>query len=293
MAEPKGIESMPAEEYHAHAALGSSDLELFRESRRAFYGVKVAGGEAKPSTPPMDFGTVVHLMLLEPDRVSEVVAEPYPAKARDGKKWLKRKGSDHEKWWNEEVEKRTGKLAFTVEDWERANAVVAAAKANKQAMKFLERDGRFEYSIFWTDRDTGMELKCRVDWLSSVALDLKTTRDPSPKEYAKQLARLGYHRKKAHYEAGLLALYGKSAPRFAHMAIETSKPFRLAFYELDDRDNNGESLGRGERRSLLWEISRCFETGDWREPWEKKPKVLCLPGWAFREAEYTYLENPQ
>lgn len=280
---------LPAADYHADPALGSTDLELFRDSRRAFYGAKVAP-DAKPmdSTPAMDFGSVIHLMLLEPSKVADAVAEPYPEVAPDGKKWLRRKGSDHEKWWAEEEEKRKGKLAFTQDDWDRANATVESVKENKQAMKFLEREGKPEFSIFWTDRDTGFRLKCRVDWMSSVALDIKTTCDPSPRAYASQIARMGYIRKKAHYEAGLLALYGNNAPRFAHIAIETQEPFRIACYEIDDRTKDGLSLGRLQRRATLAALKDCYETGDWREPWEKRPQMLAMPSYVFYEDEYTY-----
>ena len=279
---------MTNEAYHAHEAIGASMIETFRHSRREYHARYIAKTEPPKESPAMAFGTLVHLLVLEPELAESRIADPFPDVAPDGKKWLRRKGSDHEKWWQEELDKREGMLQCDAEDLQRARDCVAAIKDNEKAAAFFARKGKPEYSIFWTDAASGLACKCRVDWMSSVAVDLKTTRDATPAEYAKQLVQLGYARKKAHYEAGLRALFGDKAPPFIHIAVESVAPHRVANYELDDRDKEGYSLGEGQRRTLLHWIAKCMESGDWREPWERKPITLQLPSWAFHEDSYQF-----
>lgn len=111
---------MSAEEYHSHPAVSHGKLEDFRESRRLYEGRYVTGTiPPKTITDAMQFGTWVHMRLLEPDRYKSLLAPPLPEKAPDGKAWLRRKGSDHERWWAEELATRDGKIAIDSETTKR------------------------------------------------------------------------------------------------------------------------------------------------------------------------------
>lgn len=280
--------AMSAEEYHASDAHGSSMLETFRDSRRTFHAQFVAKtAPRKESTPAMKVGTLCHLKLFEPERFAAIVAEPYPAVAPDGKKWLRREGSDHANWWQEEIDKRDGKIDADEQTLDLVDSVVKAIRENKRANQLLSQDGKTEYPIFWTDPDTGLACKIMVDWFATISLDLKTSCDPSPKAYAESLANLGYHRKLAHYKCGLAHLVGKEA-RFTHIVAGTTAPHCVACYEVDDRDFQGFSLGVSQRRRTLFDLAECYHTDDWREPWEKSVVTLQLPGWAFHEDSYQY-----
>lgn len=289
--------AMTSEEYHAHPAIGASMLECFRESRRTYFARYVAKTEPAPEpTDAMNFGTLVHMSLFEPERVADAVAAPYPEFAPDGKKWLRRAGSNHEKWWAEEVAKREGKIKVMSDVLPRVARVVEAIKANEFAATILGQEGTPEFSIFWVDKATGLECKCRVDfmptqWMTDyrkVAADLKTADDPSPQPYISQCVRLGYHRKLRHYRAGLNAYTG-SQQNFVHIAAGTSPPYVVAHYDIDDRDQrDGYPLGQEQRRRVLRNLAECMDTGDWREPWEKSVVTLLLPSWAFAEESYQF-----
>lgn len=277
---------MTAEEYHRHPAIGASMLETFRDSRRKFYSLYVAKTEKpKPPTPAMQLGTLVHMKLLEPSRFLESVAEPFPAFAPDGKKWLRRQGSDHERWWQDEIDKREGLIACDEETLDRVDSIVNAIRSNERAAKLLDQYGECEYPIFWRDSDTGIECKCMVDWYAPIALDLKTTCDPSPAAYARSLVGLGYVRKIAHYKAGIEKLRDEVA-NFVHIAAETASPYRVASYQIDDKDREGFSLGVTQRRRLLFELAECYASGDWRDPFEKFVMKLQIPTFAFTEDAY-------
>lgn len=278
--------AMSSEEYHAHPALGSSGIETFRDSRRKFYAQYVAKtAPPKAATPAMQLGTLVHLKLFEPEKFHARVAEPFPALAPDGKKWLRREGSDHAKWWQEEIDKRAGLIACDEETLDKIDAIVNAIRGNERAAKLLDQDGQCEYAIFWTDPNTGIQCKCLVDWYAPIALDLKTTCDPSPAAYARSLVGLGYVRKLAHYKEGIEQLRGEST-NFVHIAAETCDPYRVASYRIDDKDREGFSLGVTQRRRLLYAMAECYETGDWRDPFEKHVMDLQIPTFAFTEDTY-------
>jgi hypothetical protein len=276
-----------AADYHACAGVGSSMLECFRDSRRTYHARYVAKTEPPPGpTAAMQLGTLVHLKLLEPARFDEAVAAPLPEVAPDGKAWLRRKGSDHEKWWAEELESRAGKIAADQETLATVDLIVASVLSNWHARKLLERDGEPEFPIFWHDKETGLPLKCLVDWWSSLPLDIKTTRDPSPQAFAKDCVTLGYHRKRAHYLAGIQAFSGEDLP-LIHLAVGNQPPFACCCYELDDTDWDGKSLGFRQWRKTLRQLAECYETDDWSEPYERQIVSLRLPGWAFSEESYS------
>lgn len=288
---------MTSTDYHAHPAIGASMLECFRESRRTYYARYVEKSEPAPEpSAAMVLGTLVHLMLLEPERFPQSVADPYPETAPDGKNWLRRKGSDHERWWAEEVAKRDGKIPCDVDLLSRLDRIVKSIRGNERAAKLLAQEGKTEFTILWRDKHTGLDCKCRVDFMPTsliadprpVAVDLKTTDDPAPQPYASSLVRLGYHRKLKHYQAGLNAYTGSQQP-FVHIAAGTCPPYAVASYDIDDRHpNDGFPLGAEQRRRTLRNLAECIESNDWREPWEKSVVTLSLPSWAFSEEAYQF-----
>lgn len=284
---------MPAAEYHAHAAVGSSMLETFRACRFEYFARYVEPGKhdapPKEETPAMQLGTLVHLRLLEPLSFAEMVAEPLPELAPDGKKWLRRQGSDHERWWQEELDKRAGKIACDAARLALVESIAAAIKRHPRWKSLAEDGGAAEYSLFWIDRDTGIECKCRIDWLKLTgvlaALDIKTTQTVTPGGYSRQCVTLGYHRKLAHYTDGLLYHFRERVP-LLHVAAETKWPHRVGIYDIDDLDREGTRLGQLQRRATLRDLADCLAKDDWREPWEKQITSIRLPGYAFTENEY-------
>lgn len=271
---------MDSENYHRHPAIGSSMLETFRNSRREFYG-RFVSKEIPPKEPTdaMKLGTLVHLALLEPDKFAEtVVTMP---NLYLGEEWNWRKPAHREA--RDAMQSRfaaEGKSCVELVDYETIQAMVAAIHANKYAHKLVTATGLPEYSIFWTDEETGLELKCRVDWWATNPLDIKTTNDPSPEGFARTATQLGYFRKAAHYATGIESLTGKKA-QVVMLAVENKLPHRVANYDLNDNDQDGRSLGRRQWRENLNALARCIESGDWLEPWEKSVIELRPPGWAF------------
>jgi len=274
---------LTSEAYHAHDADGSSRIQEFREDRLVYAGRYVHKTlPLKEPSPAMNLGTLVHLKVLEPDKFADAVADPLPELAPDGKKWLRRKGSDHEKWWADELAIREGKIIATKDTHEQVDAIAEAVLGNWYARRLLKREGQPEFSIFWTDSITGLELKCRVDWMAAIPVDLKTTDVPSPAEFARTATRLGYWMRAAHYAHGIASYLGEMIP-IVHLVASTSAPYRVAIYDFDDSDRDGQRLGFRQWRTALESLARCRDTGDWQNNWSKQVTKLRPPAYAFSE----------
>lgn len=276
---------MDAETYHANPAHGASMLEDFRESRRMFYGRYVARTiPPKEATDAMQLGTLIHMAVLEPERFAEtVVTMP---NLYLGEEWNWRKPAHREA--RDTIQARfasDGKICVELSDFETVAAVTKAVRENRYAHRLVNGQGQAEFSIFWNDAETGLDLKCRVDWFAAIPVDIKTTNDPSPEEYARTCVKYGYHRKAAHYLAGI-ELFNDQPTPMVHLAVGTKAPHVVAAYEIDDRDGDNRSLGYRQWRQTLTDLARCYETGDWREPHEKQITSLRLPGWAFSQELY-------
>ncbi|MCH8841085.1 MAG: PD-(D/E)XK nuclease-like domain-containing protein [Planctomycetes bacterium] len=271
-------------EYHADPANGSTMLETFRESRREYHALYIAKSvKRKPPTEPMILGSLVHLRLLEPERVEEQFATLPPVNsAGDAWNWRTKDHRDERDDW---IAKQAPKTVVATDVFLTSEKICSSIVRNWHARRLIEGDGEPEFSIFWTDADTGLECKCRIDWMAAIPLDIKTTCDPSPVNYARQLVNLGYHRKLAHYLDGLAHYVGEPIP-MVHLAVGTKEPHLVATYDIDDRDTRGKSLGVRQRRRTLRQLAACYDANDWREPWEKQFTTLRLPGWAFGEDDW-------
>lgn len=275
---------LASEEYHAHPAIGSSMLECFRRSRREYHARYIAKTLVDSPSPAMELGTLVHLLLLEPQRYAETVA--FLPGDCNGEEWNRRLKA------HREAEQAIldgyaaeGKRCIDIELHEKVQNIVRAIRSNWHARRLVDGEGKPEFSIFWTDPTTGLELKCLVDWMAAIPVDIKTACDPTPAGFARAAVNLGYYRKFAHYSHGIAAYIGEPVP-MVHLVAESDFPFRVAVYDYDDRDNEGRSLGRRQWRETIDALVRCLDTNDWREPFEKSIITLRPPGWAFTEDSF-------
>jgi hypothetical protein len=131
--------------------------------------------------------------------------------------------------------------------------------------------------VVWTDAETGIECKGRIDYLRGGCLvDLKGTRDIDARVFGATAARFGYVGQLAFYTAGLEAngVVLDEPPRI--VAVESEPPHDVAVFEV------GPDLltqARYENAGLLSIVSAGRTSKLWpgRYP-EAVP--LVLPAWA-------------
>jgi len=216
-------------------------------------------------TPAMRFGRAVHTAVFEPDRFPlEYVV--YQGGRRAGNEW------------EAFAEIHAAQTIIKAEEYETALAIRDAVRTHPVARKLL-RSGKAEQTITWTDEETGLACKGRLDWLGrKAALDLKTTGDIEARTFGRLAAKMLYHCQLAFYDAGLRA--NKLQRSWKIIAVEAEPPHDVAVFDVDE-----DALYAGEEqvREMLRLVADCRKTKRWpgRYPTEQK---LELPGWVYSEA---------
>lgn len=265
-----GLLSMPAGQYHTCPAVGHSGL--LRIMRSPAHYQHYATNPPEP-TPAMEFGTAVHTAILEPDNFARdyVVAPKFDRRTKEGK-------AAAEAW----EAANAGKTPLTADQMAAIEQMVASIRAHAGAARLLS-NGLAEMSGFWVDQETGIECKCRPDFLAMAGetitgiVDVKTCSDASADGFARSIATLGYDVQAAFYQDGLKALTGRTIP-FYFIAVEKEAPYAVAAYKASDEVIE---VGRAKYRGALQLLKWCQEHGAWpgyQPNGEVEP--ISLPRWA-------------
>lgn len=245
--------------YHAHPALGSSRLREILRSPAHFKA------NLPRESAALDFGSLVHTLVLEPHAFDEryVVVPNINGATKEGKAQKAALASETRTVVNGEV---------------MAEASACATSIMSHRVYQQIRDAQVEHTVFWTDKETGIECKARFDVLGPLLVDLKTTRDASPKGFQRAIATYGYHIQAAHYMAGAIA-NGMEPRGFLFACVETSPPYLPAGYLMG---NPTLEQGERERREALLTYAQCLSEDRWPGYNDDRIEVIDLPQWAWR-----------
>ena len=258
--------TMSNDEYHAHHALGSSDVRRLMISPLHFEG------REEPTVRPsyFTFGSAVHTGYLEPDKF-ENEYRPKPLEV-DGKG----PRTNHYKEW---MGSQMGIEWMSAEDYDKALKVVEASLEHPISGEMFKGEVTVEGSVFFKLND--VPCKARPDLVTTVGrgvdvLDLKTTTDASPSGFSKTVGNLGYHIQEWVYRKALNSI-GLEVGRFIFLAVEKTAPFATASYTLNQEDVEMA----GERvYEALDKYKRAKETDVW-EGYPRETTELFVPSWAL------------
>ena len=243
---------MPSEEYHAHPAVSRSQLEDF--ARSPWYFQRMHRDPARPprtESPSQLVGNLAHCATFEPGE--------FFARYTIGPDVNK-----NTKAWKEFVEQAGGKQVISQDQYYAAHAM-AQSMRNVPSIKDLFASGSGEVSIFATDADTGLELRCRVDWLHKVddrrviVVDGKTMGGVTIDEMAAQIGRMKYHLQQAFYTR-VMRQAGLEVLGFVFVGVETSWPYMANAAVLDD---DTDTSARATVDKLLRQFAQCQATDKW------------------------------
>lgn len=260
---------MTFDQYRASPGLNISALKHLRHSPQMF----IHRLENPDTSPAMQFGTLAHLLTLEPHRSDEVV--PWTKRTESGS-MSPRRGKD----WEAFKAEHAGKLIVTLDEMNDAEDLARAVRKDPVAAKYLAK-GEAEVSFSW-EWPVG-RCKARADWVTSVdgrltLVGLKTARDCRPFQFGAAAARLGYHLQWAWYQDGWREAHGtQTVPRMVEIVVESEAPHSVVVYTIPD---DVLEQGRGEYQDLLIAYQECQRSGDWHGPADVE-QVLTLPSWVY------------
>ncbi len=247
---------VPAEKYFGWEAVSNSKLSRYAR-------LPALAHVPMPDAPNLALGRAVHCAVLEPVKF---VVSYRPFNSARPKKALREQF---------DIDGVTG---LSMAAYEEIRAMAASVRRHPSAALLLS-EGEAEVSLVWTDEETGLRCKARVDWLGEIAaVDLKTTKDASPSGFSRAVANYRYHVQQVHYLAGCEAL-GLPASDFVFVAVEKTEPYPVACYQLSDA-----AAGTGHRlwRRDLTAFADCKKSGRW-PAYSDEIEVLHLPAWALTE----------
>lgn len=274
------VHGMPNERYHQVRAASKSTLGRILESP---YQVRHGTDEG---TPAMEFGTLAHTLLLEPETFEERYAVVPEGMVRNAK----------HKVYQAFLAEAGDRECVKANDVANARLLARAVRAHPSLAKYLD-DPRVtilvEVSLFWEDPTTGVLCRCRADLLiiphdldqPIVCFDLKTF--PGVPTYGA----IQYHGEKtlgwptasAFYSDGVTAVYGRPCD-FVIIAAQKVPPFEVSMvaYSLGGLEDEVYQYGKKRYLRGLEVYRHCLET-DTYPPAIQKIAKMELSSWAQRE----------
>lgn len=261
---------MTEKEYNAAPGVRRSALWRMHESPEKY---KWFLDHPESATPALIFGSAVHKLLLEPlDFEAEyTVAPPVDRRTKAGKEA-----------WEQFVAGIGEKTVITQDDFDTMCCMVEKAQSVPFVKKLLE--GKHEVPLFWTDEDTGLECKAKLDILTEIdgrmtIVDYKSTANAKTEIFNNKMFTLGYHLQSYMYTEGAMkALVLAERPDFIFIAQEKTAPYAVNLIEVTE---DVLLAGMDCFREYMGTLKQCMETGYY---WGYnglfgEPNETFLPGW--------------
>lgn len=266
------------EEYHSDTSrISNSGISLLHSKTPAHYYARYLAPDREPHapTPAMELGTLSHTAILEPHEMKAWVPMPkFKLNTNIGKAGLA-----------EFLEANEGKKCVPGEDYETVSRMRDAVLAHPAASWLLNIGGSriVEGTAHFTEPETGVACKVRPDLLTRPEADLwnvdvKSTEDASPEEFARSAVKFGYTRQGPFYLDGVTLATGIRPAGFGFIAVEKRPPYGVAVYYLSEA---ALEFGREEYLRQLRIYAECRRSGNW-PGYPPAFQELVLPKWAFK-----------
>jgi exodeoxyribonuclease VIII len=224
-------------------------------------------------TTAMQFGTVAHTAVLEPEKL--ICGPDIDRRTKAGKAAAE---AFCDKYAEQDVVIVGPDVYYTLME------IAESVRRHPVAARILAQ-GEPELSAFGIVN--GVRCKARPDWWDSklgVVADLKTCQDASPAGFARSVANYRYHIQAAFY-TDVMAADGFPIESFVFVAVEKTPPYLVGVYVLD---TEALDIGREEYQRDLATYRECMETGIWPGLSERL-ELITLPRWAKTQTEEDWI----
>lgn len=250
------IHNMPFADYRAHPAISQSSLKILLKGTPA--DLKASLEAERKQTKAMRIGSITHYLLLQPE---ELAANVFilPPEFKDFKTAAARA-------WRDQHESQDH-LVYTTKE-EAHILAMAASVRHHRILGPLLRKGQPEVSLFAVEPETGVEVKCRSDWLPDPSLivdgplpvlDLKTCESSSVVDFTRVIDGRRYDMQGA-MNLLLCELCGIPRTCFLLGAVKSSPPYIAEVYQLGAAKL---AKAREDLMNCLRIYKECLETGSW------------------------------
>ncbi len=238
--------------------------------------------KAKEPTKAMIIGSAFHSLLLEPkefDKEYMIFNKP----ERD-----KTMASKENKLALLEMKEKCGNKLLMEDEFDIIQNMKNEAISNKRIMELMDIKGYVEQSIYFEDQEFKVKAKIRPDKNcidNDTLIDVKTTNNASPDDFARQCMNFNYDLQLAFYADTLSELSKSKYTNIFIIAIENQYPYACQVYncvELGFID-----IGRKKYKKAMAEYVECLKTKKWKG-YEKYSENeygiidLKLPPWYLR-----------
>lgn len=266
------VRAMPEAAYHRGPELSSTGVKALLDCP-ARYWQQATGGHADKRA--YDEGHLVHELVLGVGQGLHVV---------DADSWRTKAAQDASK-----AARRDGKVPVLRHQLLNACRIRRAIRREPLAGRLLFGAGESEVSLFWTDAESGVDCRARVDrvttWLDGrdALIDLKTIGEEgaaAPDRLPRRTLNHGQHIQAAMYLDGAVAC-GLVAPDavFLHVHVELDPPHVVTVSQLTE---DALVKGRSEYRRGIDTFRECTVTGRW-PAYSDDVVSVDLPAFAYRE----------
>lgn len=262
-----GIYARGTVDYNAIDAVNYSTLkEMARSPKHYAHRLK----HARSQTTSMFRGSAAHTAIIEPEEFMRRYVM-FDGKRKAGKAWES----------FEADATAAGKEVLKESEFLEAMAMRDAVRADPIASRYLI-DGQREATLVWLDPETRTLCKGRPDYVTrvgdaDVVVDLKTSKDPSPFWFARDVAKYQYHVQAAMYGDGFEVITQRPAMSVI-IAVENSPPYDVVTYALPEAVLGP---GRDAYRQWLRTLQECRQEKRWPGYANGFEMTLTLPAWAL------------
>jgi hypothetical protein len=266
-------------DYHRHSAVSKSHLDQVAKSPLHYWARYLDPNRVAPEpTPAMAIGSAVHTHVLELDQ--------WDARYVTAPEGINRRTNAGKAEWETFETAATGRTVLSRTDAELVMRMGHSVFKHPAAAMLLAMPGKAETTHMWTDEATGLQCKCRPDWLTddgSLIVDLKTTEDASPAGFRKSIANFRYFVQASWYLDGVERATGKRPEQFLFLCVEKRAPYAVAVYAAD-----AEMIQIGAEAAArdLEVLATCKAAGAW-PGYSDQIETISLPPWMRPKADGT------
>lgn len=259
-------------DYHRNSThISATSIKEAKVSLKQFHWFR-NGKMPKPEGSHFSFGNAFELALLDKSGFERDVAivqtEYWKAKALEEKPDLKvpKSSAKYKALESQFLSDNQGKYIINdkgPESYEYIEYMLESCYKDETIRRLIEGT-EYQLSLFWTDPQTGLNLKTRPDICKrkkNVVVNLKTANDGSPKAFSRDLVKYDYPLQACVEISGCVNTgLMDEVDAYFWLVVEKNPPFNATIYEFDKSDI---ALCMDELDYLLHKIAKAKENNEW------------------------------